>query len=302
MTNKTVSDFGASARERLLQLSRKTNRSFEAVLRQYGQERFLFRLAASRYKSNFILKGGLLFLFLSETVRRPTIDIDFLGIRIDDDANSLKKIFSEIVAIPCQDGIEYHSSGITIERIKEGTDFNGSRIIIPAVLARARVKLQIDVAFGDAITKQPQMLDFPTLLDHSKPAIFAYSFVTWVAEKFQAIVERLTATSRMKDFFDIVSLSEMLSFSGNDLINAFSRTFERHSLDLQRAHSVFTAEFASNPGLASMWKGFLARDKLPYTEFNIVMQKIRIFLEPVISGTCKNQEWNEKSSKWELTD
>jgi hypothetical protein len=103
----------------------------------------------------------------------------------------------------------------------------------------------------------------------------------------------------MKDFFDIVCLSEMVSFNGNELIKAFSQTFERRGLDIQRALSVFSIEFASDLGLVSMWKGFLARDKLTYSEFEITMQKIRFFLEPVVSGTCRNQQWNEKSGKWE---
>jgi hypothetical protein len=47
MAQKQIKDFGASVRERLLQLSRKTDRSFDAVLRQYGQERFLYRLSIS---------------------------------------------------------------------------------------------------------------------------------------------------------------------------------------------------------------------------------------------------------------
>ncbi len=299
MTQKKITNFGASVRERLLQLSRKTNRSFEAVLRQYCQERFLHRLSVSKYRSNFILKGGLLFLSFSQPVRRPTIDIDFLGIHLDENPKALKQVFSEIALIFCQDGIEYHPSRMSVERIKEGTDFNGSRIIIPAVLARARVKLQIDVAFGDALTKEPRIFDFPTLLDHPKPTILAYSLVTMIAEKFQAIVERLTATSRMKDFFDIASLSEMASFSGNELIEAFSQTFKRRGLDLQRAHSVFMAEFVANPGLVNMWKGFLARNKIEYSDFDGTMQKIRNFLEPVVTETCKGQIWNEKNGKWE---
>jgi Nucleotidyl transferase AbiEii toxin, Type IV TA system len=88
-------------------------------------------LSISPYRKNFILKGGLLFFSLSVPVRRPTVDIDFLGIELTDNPEKLKTIFTEIAQITCQDGIEYHHTQMSIERIKEGTDFTGSRIIIP---------------------------------------------------------------------------------------------------------------------------------------------------------------------------
>ncbi|MBN2036015.1 MAG: nucleotidyl transferase AbiEii/AbiGii toxin family protein [Chitinispirillaceae bacterium] len=299
MTQKQIKDFGASVRERLLQLSRKTDKSFDSVLRQYCQERFLYRLSISPYRTNFILKGGLLFFSLSVPVRRPTVDIDFLGIKLTDNPEKLKTVFTEISQIACQDGIEYHPAQMRIERIKEGTDFNGSRVFIPALLAKARVILQIDVAFGDVVTKEPRVFEFPTLLGHPKPSIFAYSMVTMIAEKFQAIVERQTATSRMKDFFDIACLSEIMPFDGNELIEAFAKTFSRRGTGTGRAESVFSSEFASNIGLASLWKGFLARNRLTYSDdFAIVMKIIRHFLEPVVNETCRNRSWDNKSTSW----
>jgi predicted nucleotidyltransferase component of viral defense system len=299
MAQKQIKDYGASVRERLLQLSRKTDRSFDAVLRLYCQERFLYRLSISPYRKNFILKGGLLFFSLSVPVRRPTVDIDFLGIELTDNPEKLKTILTEIAQIACQDGIEYHPIQMSIERIKEGTDFTGSRIIIPAILAKARVSLQIDVAFGDVVTKGPRVFEFPTLLDLPKPSIFAYSMETMIAEKFQAIVERQTATSRMKDFFDIASLSEVMPFDGNELLEAFTKTFKRRGAGTRRAESVFSAEFASNPGLVSLWKGFLVRNRLAYSDdFTIVMKNIRNFLEPVVAETCKNRTWDNKRNTW----
>ena len=299
MAQKQIKNFGASVRERLLQLSRKTDRSFDAVLRQYGQERFLYRLSISPYRANFILKGGLLFFSLSVPLRRPTVDIDFLGIKLTDNPEKLKTVFTEISQIACRDGIEYHPIRMSINRIKEGTDFTGSRIIIPAILAKARVSLQIDVAFGDVVTKGPRVFEFPTLLDLPKPSIFAYSMETMIAEKFQAIALRQTATSRMKDFFDITYLSEVMPFDGDDLLEAFSKTFNRRGAGAGQAESVFSAEFASNPGLASMWKGFLARNRIIYPDdFTIIMKKIRYFLEPVVTKTCKNRMWDNKSNAW----
>ncbi|MDD5672676.1 MAG: nucleotidyl transferase AbiEii/AbiGii toxin family protein [Chitinivibrionales bacterium] len=265
----------------------------------YGQERFLYRLSLSAYRKNFILKGGLLFLALPVPVRRPTVDIDFAGIAIVNNHEKLKAVFFEIANIPCPDGIEYHANQMAIRTIKAGTDFTGSRIIIPAELARARISLQIDVAFGDALPKRSRTILFPTLLDLPAPSIFAYSLETMIAEKFEAIVSRQTATSRMKDFYDIAYLSESLQFDGGDLRKAFEKAFSRRNADPRQCEIVFKREYADDSHLAALWKGFLARNDLQYSsDFPLVMEKIRRFIEPVAAGTCDNKMWDNKEAVW----
>ena len=261
MGGKEIKDMAASVRQRLLQLARSTGRSFDAVLRLYCQERFLYRLSVSPYRKNFILKGGLLFLSLPVPVRRPTVDIDFAGRAIADDHEKLKKTFSAIALIECRDGIQYHTERMSVRKIKEGTDFTGSRIIIPAELARARVSLQVDVAFGDAVAQGTRTINFPTLLDLPRPTIYAYPLVSMIAEKFEAIASRQTATSRMKDFFDIAWLADSLPFDGNELHGAFQKTLARRSAEQVRCEAVFSPDFAQDTGLAALWKGFLTRKK-----------------------------------------
>jgi predicted nucleotidyltransferase component of viral defense system len=296
---KPIKNIAASIREKLLQLAKQSGRSFDAILRLYCQERFLYRLSVSSYRKNFVLKGGLLFLSLPCPIRRPTVDIDFAGRAIADDHETLKEVFTKITRIVYSDGIEYHPERLIIRNIKEGTDFSGSRILIPAELSKAKISLQIDVAFGDAIAKGPRTIDFPTLLDLPKPSIFAYSIVSMIAEKFEAIISRQTATSRMKDFFDIAYLAESMPFNGKELQEAFERTFGRRSADLHDCESVFGQEFAQNPGLAMLWKGFLARNDLESTgDFPAVMVKIKRFLEPVIARTCEDKTWDSKECAW----
>jgi predicted nucleotidyltransferase component of viral defense system len=299
MAQKQIKNMAASVRERLLQLAKRTERSFDTVLRLYCQERFLYRLSVSAFKNNFILKGGLLFLSLPIPLRRPTVDIDFSGRAVADDHDKLKKVFSEITQIDFIDGIEYHTHLMSIRNIKEGTDFTGCRIIIPAELAKARASLQIDIAFGDAISTSPRPIDFPTLLDFPKPRILAYPIASLIAEKFEAMVSLQTATSRMKDFFDIASLAESLPFEGKELKEAFDKTFSRRGAVRQDCDTVFTAEFAQNPVLLGLWRGFLTRNGLDQAgDFSEIMSKIRKFVEPIVTGTCENKTWDHKKNKW----
>ena len=64
------------------------------------------------------------------------------------------------------------------------------RVELLARITAARVRLQIDVGFGDAITPPPMQVDLPVLLDFPSPRLLAYPRETVVAEKFQATCAR----------------------------------------------------------------------------------------------------------------
>ena len=57
-----VKTVGASARARLLQLSKANGQSFDLVLTRFALERLLFRLGESEHASRFVLKGAMLMM------------------------------------------------------------------------------------------------------------------------------------------------------------------------------------------------------------------------------------------------
>jgi Nucleotidyl transferase AbiEii toxin, Type IV TA system len=69
-------DIGASVRQRLLNKSRTQGRPFQELLQYFAMERFLYRLAKSRYSDRFVLKGALLLTAWRAPQSRPTMDID----------------------------------------------------------------------------------------------------------------------------------------------------------------------------------------------------------------------------------
>ncbi len=117
--NKEIKDVGVSIRHKLLFIAKKSNRDYNALLNQFFQERFLYKLSISPYKNNFILKGALLLLSYNIERTRPTKDIDFLGKAIDNDTDEIKNIISEICSIKTSDGIDFITREIKSERIKE---------------------------------------------------------------------------------------------------------------------------------------------------------------------------------------
>src|SRR3989338_3161850 len=92
---KIINNKSASVRQRLFNLAVNTNRPFEEVLQYYGIERFIYRLAQSRYRDHFILKGALMFTAWGLRVMRSTRDIDLLG-KTENTAANLVKIIKEV--------------------------------------------------------------------------------------------------------------------------------------------------------------------------------------------------------------
>jgi len=75
----------------------------------------------------------------------------------------------------------------------------------------------MDIGFGDVIVPDTIEMEYPSLLEMEKPIIKAYSLESVIAEKFQAMIYLSEANSRMKDFYDIYSLSQSYNFDGTIL-------------------------------------------------------------------------------------
>src|SRR5262249_4978122 len=131
-----------------------------------------------------------------------------------------------------EDGVVFDPESVKGERIKEDQDYEGVRIKCLARLASARVSLQIDVGFGDAVIPRATQVEFPTILEYPAQLLKAYPREAVVAEKFQAMVMLDIANSRMKDFFDLWVLAREFSFEGSTLSRAIAATFRRRKTAL----------------------------------------------------------------------
>ena len=190
-----VPNYAASVHQRLLTLARERHADFNHVLQRYAVERFLYRLSVSGEVDAFTLKGASLFLLWTGREFRPTRDVDLLGAGPPDPTEVRARIV-RICAEPCvDDGLVFDTESIRIEDIREGLEYGGIRIRLRAELGQARIPLQADVGFGDAITPERQEADYPTLLELPSPHIWTYPKETFVAEKFESIVRLGPANS-----------------------------------------------------------------------------------------------------------
>jgi len=196
-------DLPASVRARLLNLAKQRGEDLDLVLKRYGIERLLFRLSQSTHKDAFILKGAMLFELWMGRAHRTTKDLDLLGSG-SPDILRLEAIFREFCLLPVEpDGLVFLSDSVKGTDIREDNLYQGVRITLWALLGVARISLQVDIGFGDAVFPAPQEIDYPSLLGLPRPRLRAYSQATVVAEKFHVMVELGLANSRLKDYHDI---------------------------------------------------------------------------------------------------
>ncbi|MBN1997006.1 nucleotidyl transferase AbiEii/AbiGii toxin family protein [candidate division KSB1 bacterium] len=299
---KTKSNISASVRARLYNLAKESGRDFNAVVLQYFQERFLYRLSRSTHRQKFVLKGALLFLIYEIPRFRPTKDIDFLGYIHSENVNQLQQMIKEINMVMCNDGVQFDIDKIKIENITEENEYHGFRIKFKAFLGTIQNTLQLDIGIGDVVVPDPLPMDFPTLLEFPNPKIKVYSKESVIAEKFQAAVRFNILTSRMKDFYDILYLANHHCFHINLLHKALVATFQNRHTRLEDRTILFQMDFKQSKEKQEQWTAFLSRNHLESIfEFSKMMVVLEQFIEPVCSyqkSLHKDKTWNATSWKW----
>lgn len=229
------------------------------LVTRYLQERLLYRLSISPYHDRFFLKGGALLYAHERFLARPTLDIDFMGHHIDNDKENVKKVFTGICAIPYeQDGVIFHTNTLRTDDIAIEKKYPGVRLTLTASIDMIRQDVSMDIGFGDVITLHPSELDYPNLIDGFPDTnILAYSLETVIAEKFQTMIVRAEANSRMKDFYDLYTILQGGKYDREILSEAIKATFENRQTSYMDNHAMFSPDFTSNPDLNTRWSSFV---------------------------------------------
>jgi hypothetical protein len=231
----------------------------------------------------------MLFALWTGRMHRPTRDLDLLGYG-EGSEESLLVVFRDLCAATDEeDGLEFQTSTLVVEPIREEQDYGGQRVRIEVRLGNARIDLQVDVGFGDAVTPAAQIVKYPTLLDMSAPKLRAYPPETVVAEKLQAMVQLGLANSRMKDFFDLWVMARDFSFEGDTLRKAIAATFSRRRTELpSMVPTALTGAFASDESKKKQWSAFCVRSGLKAQdgELQDVVALLSGFLVPPLSAAA----------------
>jgi len=282
-------NLAASIRQKLLNLATRQGEDFGLVLTRYALERLLYRLSQSRHCDQFILKGAMLFQVWTNTPHRPTRDLDFLG-HGDPSPENCIAVFRELgaLAVP-DDGLNFPTEAVAAESIKEEDEYEGVRVRLLARMANARIPLQVDVGFGDALATRPGFLEYPTLLPMPAPQIQAYPMEAVIAEKLEAMVHLGIFNSRMKDFFDVWFLARTFPFEAAALADAIRATFERRATSLAaEAFDALISEVSTDASKPTQWRAFLNKGKLSApSNFADVFGAIRQFASIPLRASSK---------------
>lgn len=192
----------ASVRVRLLSLAQSIGEDYQRVLGIYAVERFLYRLGRSPYRDKFTLKGTTLFTLWMGHTPGPQRIWTYSGAAHLLPSRKLKRLFGRSARFRTKTAL-CSTASVEGARIKEDDEYDGVRIKLLAELAGARIPLQIDIGFGDAVYPEPKLASFPVLLPMEEPLIRAYPRESVIAEEFHAMVVLDIRNSRMKDFYDI---------------------------------------------------------------------------------------------------
>ena len=271
MTREKGKNPAASIRARLLALAQSKGEDYQRVLGRYAVERFLYRLGQSQYRDKFAIKGATLFTLWTGHTHRPTKDLDLLGRGSFSAIEEVEMTIRGICGIQDEDGMVFHSESVEGARIKEDDEYDGVRIKLLAELAGARIPMQIDIGFGDAVYPEPELASFPVLLPMEAPLIRAYPREASIAEKFQAMVLLDIRNSRMKDFYDIWFIANTWTFDMASLRKAIVTSFERRGSAIPTAVPfALTDDFLNDPQKKQQWTAFVSRlnptDKAPSLE------------------------------------
>jgi len=297
MSNAVKKNLAASVRQRLLTISQQQGEPFDLVLTRYGIERLLYRLSQSSYAKYFLLKGAMLFRVWSAATHRPTRDLDLLGVN-PTDLNEVVKTFREICMTPVEaDGIEFLAETLKAELIREETAYGGIRVFVEARLGNARIHIQTDIGHGDAVTPEPETVQFPALLDFPAPQLRCYPVYTVVAEKLEALVLLGEANSRMKDFYDLWYLSRNFEFEGSILVTAILATFTRRKTQLPKDIPTGLRDEFARLKLVQ-WNAFSRKSHLEATDMQSTLREIRKFTWQPLRAAFNDDQF---SSTWKPT-
>lgn len=276
----------------LQRLARTQGRNTQQVFELYIHERFLARLAQSRFSEQFVLKGGLLLAVMN--VRRTTRDADMLVRGIAGEDEQLEAVIAEIAAIHMTDGVSFTPDEISLRTIREDAGYPGKRLTMPAAIGGAALKLKLDLSFGDPV--RARHITYPTLLGSNGFALLGYPLESVIAEKAETMTFLGDANTRDRDYGDIYALTGTHPLTAAALRSALREVAEHRGRELRLL----------GPQLQTLretrqqsWEAFRVRSGLSGLpeRFAEVVDAVVEFIDGVQEATVSR--WDPAVRRWE---
>lgn len=254
----------------------------QIIMRNYVMERFLERISLSKYRNNFILKGGMLVSAMVGLDTRSTMDIDTTIKNVSLSLENARKIIEEIIAVPIDDSMTFSIK--SVDEIMDEAEYSGVRANLEAALETMRTPLKIDISTGDVITPREVSYTFKLMFEERTISILAYNLETVLAEKMETIISRGVANTRLRDYYDLYILQNEYTHMIN--MEQFKAAFlatskKRNSVQLIDDGNRILKEIEDSEVMQGLWKNY--QKKFSYAEdisWGMVMGSIeKLFVE-----------------------
>ena len=183
------------------------------------------------------------------------------------------------------------------QRIKENADYEGIRVKFLGFLDRSRIHMQIDIGFGDTTYPKPKLIEYPVILDFSKPHLKGYPAESVVSEKFEAMIKLGLLNSRMKDFYDIWLMMHQFDFEGSKLTEALRRTFAYRKTEVPEGKKLFAKEiYDEKSDRQTLWKAFLNKGDIKHVpeKLSSVAKEIERFLYEPLNAINESEKFDAR--------
>ncbi|MFP1666616.1 nucleotidyl transferase AbiEii/AbiGii toxin family protein [Gardnerella leopoldii] len=250
------------------------------LMRVYMMERFLDRVSRSRYKDNFVLKGGMLISYLVGVNLRTTMDIDTTMQNISLSEDDVRIFISDVISINIDDGVKFTLQ--TLDSIMQESDYPGVRASLIADFDGTKTPVKIDISTGHAITPSVMEAELPLMFSESI-SLLTYPIATILAEKLQTILVREEFNTRMRDFYDLHALRVSQGdnvFKKEEIAKAFYATSQtRNTLYLLSNVNEIFDRIKDSEVMRIKWKDY--QRKAPWAKslsWEEIMQDMNFFL------------------------
>lgn len=245
--------------------AKEKNLDSETVFQEYVLERFIDRISKSKYKNDFILKGGMLISSMVGVDLRSTLDIDTTIKGFEFTLDKLNEVLNEIIETDIGDMFTFKI--LMNKKIMEEKEYHGYRVTLEANFDTISQKFKIDISTGDIITPNEVKYDIKQILSDDKIEILAYNIETVLSEKVHSIIINNTQNSRARDYYDIYILEKLKKkeINNNILKEAIINKFKERGNE-KNINNIYQEinKLSNNSDLKNHWKNY--REKFTYAK------------------------------------
>ena len=245
--------------------AKEKNMDSRTVLQEYVLERFIDRISKSKYKNDFILKGGVLISSMVGVDLRSTLDIDTTIKGFEFTLDKLNEVLNEIIETDIGDMFNFKI--LMNKKIMEETEYHGYRVTLEANFDTIFQKFKIDISTGDIITPNEVKYNIKQMLSDDKIEILAYNIETILSEKIHSIIQKGEDNTRARDYYDIYILEKTKKeeINNNILKEAIINKFEeRKNSNLVSNIYLKVLNLEKNIKLKELWNEY--RNKFTYAK------------------------------------